>query len=169
MDKQPALALIEQIRRQPDRPGAEITAQRLQEMLRSMAADGARRDDPTREIFARMGDKWSTLLLLLLSAGNFRHSLLRRLVSTMGTEGRISQRMLTLRLRMLERDGLIVRSTISTQPPGVEYGLTDLGRSLIAQIETMLQWIRAHDEQIRAARERFEQTAAQSQTEAELT
>src|SRR3984957_1625418 len=128
----------------------------LELLVRAMARDGAQRDQPMREVFARIGDKWSTLLLHLLRTGNYRHAVLRRLVSTVGAEGRISQRMLTLRLRTLERDGLIVRHVIaSSHPPGVEYALTELGQSLTAQIESLMQWIRDHMARILQARESF--------------
>jgi DNA-binding HxlR family transcriptional regulator len=128
----------------------------LETLVRAMARDGVQRDQPMREVFARIGDKWSTLLLHLLRTGNYRHAVLRRLVSTVGAEGRISQRMLTLRLRTLERDGLIERRVIpTTHPPGVEYALTELGRSLSAQIESLMQWIRDHMAQILQARTRF--------------
>src|ERR1700689_4066307 len=134
--------------------GSEMAA--LEALVRSMARDGVQRDQPMREVFARIGDKWSTLLLHLLRTGNYRHAVLRRLVSTVGAEGRISQRMLTLRLRTLERDGLIERRVIPTShPPGVEYALTELGRSLSAQIETLMQWIRDHMAQILQARAQF--------------
>src|ERR1700689_1426179 len=129
---------------------------RLEALVRAMARDGVQRDQPMREVLARIGDKWSTLLLHLLRTGNYRHAVLRRLVSTVGAEGRISQRMLTLRLRTLERDGLIERRVISiTHPPGVEYALTDLGRSLTIQIEQLMQWIREHMQQILEARAQF--------------
>ena len=132
----------------------------LETLVRSMARDGVQRDQPMREVFARIGDKWSTLLLHLLRTGNYRHAVLRRLVSTVGAEGRISQRMLTLRLRTLERDGLIERRVIATtHPPGVEYALTELGRSLSAQIESLMQWIRDHMAQILEARTRFSESA----------
>jgi DNA-binding HxlR family transcriptional regulator len=121
-----------------------------------MAADGVLREDPMREVFARIGDKWSTLLLLLLRTGNYRHAVLRRLVSAVGSEGRISQRMLTLRLRALERDGLIARRVISMQPPGVEYGLTELGAGLLQQVDIVMQWVRTHNAEIRRARLEFE-------------
>jgi DNA-binding HxlR family transcriptional regulator len=128
----------------------------LELLVRAMARDGAQRDQPMREVFARIGDKWSTLLLHLLRTGSYRHAVLRRLVSTVGAEGRISQRMLTLRLRTLERDGLIERHVIaSSHPPGVEYALTALGHSLTAQIEILMQWIRDHMAQILQARARF--------------
>ena len=137
-------------------PGNEAALAQLGAMVRNMAADGVRREDPMREVFARIGDKWSTLLLLLLRTGNYRHAVLRRLVSAVGSEGRISQRMLTLRLRALERDGLIARRTILTQPPGVEYGLTELGSSLMQHIDVMMQWVRTHIAEIRQARQEFE-------------
>jgi DNA-binding HxlR family transcriptional regulator len=147
-------------------PGNDAALAQLGTMVRSMAADGVRREDPMREVFARIGDKWSTLLLLLLRTGNYRHAVLRRLVSAVGSEGRISQRMLTLRLRALERDGLIVRRTISTQPPGVEYGLTELGSGLMQQVDIMMQWIRTHIAEIRHARQEFEASDAQGIAEA---
>jgi DNA-binding HxlR family transcriptional regulator len=142
-------------------PGNEAALAQLGAMVRSMAADGVRREDPMREVFARIGDKWSTLLLLLLRTGNYRHAVLRRLVSAVGSEGRISQRMLTLRLRALERDGLIARRTISRQPPGVEYGLTELGSSLMQHIDVMMQWVRTHIDEIRRARQEFAASGAQ--------
>jgi DNA-binding HxlR family transcriptional regulator len=111
-------------------------------------------------VLARIGDKWSTLLLHLLRTGNYRHAVLRRLVSAVGAEGRISQRMLTLRLRALERDGLLERRVVpDTHPPGVEYALTELGQSLTAQIESLMQWIRDHMARILQARERFGRSA----------
>jgi DNA-binding HxlR family transcriptional regulator len=148
-------------------PGNEAALAQLGAMVRNMAADGVLREDPMREVFARIGDKWSTLLLLLLRTGNYRHAVLRRLVSAVGSEGRISQRMLTLRLRALERDGLIARRVISTQPPGVEYGLTELGSGLMQQIDIMMQWIRAHIAEIRRARQQFEASDTQNSSDAE--
>src|SRR5580698_9350780 len=139
-------------------PAQDVTGslEQLRSLVRSMADDGVRLEDPMRELPARLGDKWSTLLLLLLRTGSYRHAVLRRLVSAVGSEGRISQRMLTLRLRALERDGLIARRTISTQPPGVEYGMTELGSGLLLQIDSMMQWVRTHMAEIRGARQEFE-------------
>jgi DNA-binding HxlR family transcriptional regulator len=133
---------------------------KLQAMVRAMARDGTRREDPMRELFARVGDKWSMLLLHLLRTGSYRHAVLRRLVSAVGIEGRISQRMMTLRLRALERDGLIVREVTSSHPPGVEYALTELGTRLLEQLDGVMQWIRDNLAEIRLARERFESAAA---------
>jgi DNA-binding HxlR family transcriptional regulator len=142
------------------RGGDDVALERLRSMVRHMAEDGIRRDQPMREVLARAGDKWSSLLLLLLNAGSFRHGLLRRLVAAVGAEGHISQRMLTLRLRSLERDGMIARTTLAGQPPGVEYSLTPLGAGFVAQLDAIMQWIRGHQAQIRAARERFEREQA---------
>ena len=97
-------ALLGQDRDPAQSPAAR---ERLHALVRDMARDGHRRSDPIREVFARLGDRWSVLLLLLLRASDFRHATLRRLVGTVAAEGEISQRMLTLRLRSLESDGLI--------------------------------------------------------------
>jgi len=154
------LRLILGIGRPSGHHASELAA--LETLVRAMARDGVQRDQPMREVCARIGDKWSTLLLHLLRTGNYRHAVLRRLVSAVGAEGRISQRMLTLRLRTLERDGLIERRVIAgTHPPGVEYALTELGQSLSAQIEKLMQWIRDHMAQILQARVRFTEAADQ--------
>ncbi|MFO1410876.1 MAG: helix-turn-helix domain-containing protein [Steroidobacteraceae bacterium] len=144
--------LLEQ---EPAGPERTATEGRLQAMLAQMVADGARREDPIREVMARLGDKWSPLLLLLLAKGSFRHATLRRLVSLVSTEGRISQRMLTLRLRSLERDGLVSREIIATHPPGVRYALTPLGYGLVEQYESLMEWTRRHSTAIRGARAAF--------------
>jgi DNA-binding HxlR family transcriptional regulator len=145
-------------------PAADTASalERLQAMVGSMAKDGVRREDPMRELFARVGDKWSLLLLHLLRTSSYRHAILRRLVSAVGIEGRISQRMLTLRLRALERDGLIARNVIPGHPPGVEYALTALGAHLLTHLDGVMQWIRDHMPEIRLARARFEAAQADS-------
>jgi DNA-binding HxlR family transcriptional regulator len=109
-----------------------------------------------REVFARLGDKWSMLLLLLLRAGPFGHATLRRLVTIIGSDARISQRMFTLRLRSLERDGLIVRTITPVAPPRVTYALTDLGRELMARVDDLMGWIGRNAAAIRAARDVFD-------------
>jgi DNA-binding HxlR family transcriptional regulator len=145
-------ALLEQ---EPDTPARAESLAQLQSLVQHMAADGVRRDDPIREVFARLGDKWSPLLLLLLAAGSFRHATLRRLVGLTSADGRISQRMLTLRLRSLERDGMIRRHLIDSHPPGVLYSITPAGRGLVGQIEALMAWTRQHAAAIRRAREEF--------------
>lgn len=157
------LQAVEKILQQAsDLANRDTALKQLSELIASMARDGATRDHPVREIPARMGDRWSSLLLLLLRTGSYRHSTLRRLVSTMSSEGKISQRMLTLRLRTLERDGLITRHATNTHPPGMEYELTALGRSLLEQIDQLMDWVRRNSPQIIAAREQFNQRSEES-------
>lgn len=138
-----------------DPPHAPQVRERLHALVRDMARDGHRRSDPIREVFARLGDRWSVLLILLLRSSDFRHATLRRLVGTMAAEGEISQRMLTLRLRHLERDGLISRRVLPTNPPGVVYALRAPGHGLAAQIDALMDWTREHSAAILAAQSRF--------------
>jgi DNA-binding HxlR family transcriptional regulator len=151
------LAAVErELARSPDATLAPDAGVQLEALIRRMAADGnPGRNDPTREVLARLGDKWSPLLLLVLRTGSFRHSTLRRLVGTIATEGDISQRMLTLRLRDLERDGLISRQVVSEVPPAVLYALTAAGLGLVQQLDALLTWASQHREAIRAAQQRF--------------
>lgn len=148
-------ALEKTLQQAGDLSDREGTRQRLTDLVHAMSRDGTARDLPLREIPARLGDRWSSLLMILLSTGTFRHSTLRRLVTVTSAEGKISQRMLTLRLRTLERDGLVMRRPTDTHPPGMEYSLTDLGRSLLQQTEALMNWTRTHNAEIMAARERF--------------
>ena len=103
-----------------------------------------------REVLNRVGDKWSVLVVALLGDGKKRFSELRRSI-----EG-ISQRMLTLTLKGLERDGLITRTMYPTIPPRVEYELTKLGRSLLIPITGLGAWAAQNRERIQAARERYD-------------
>ncbi|MGH9466142.1 MAG: winged helix-turn-helix transcriptional regulator [Terriglobales bacterium] len=102
----------------------------------------------------QIGDKWSVLLIVLLRDGPCRFNQLRRAV-----EG-ISQRMLTLTLRGLERDGLVLRTVTPTTPPRVDYALTPMGRTLLGVLQQMADWAERHRPQIQTARERFDRAAA---------
>ncbi len=104
-------------------------------------------------VLARVGDKWSVLIVALLGDGPKRFNEIKRLV------GGISQRMLTLTLRGLERDGLVTRTVFPTVPPRVDYELTELGRSLWRPVEALGAWARANQAQIEAARRRFDARA----------
>jgi len=128
----------------------------LQALATQMARNGTARDNPQREVFARLGDKWSTLLLLILKAGPMRHGLLRRIVDLLADEDHISPRILTLCLRALERDGFVDRAVFATLPPSVEYSLTELGRELVLQQEQMRDWVTARAPRILAARATYE-------------
>lgn len=100
-----------------------------------------------REILNRVGDKWSVLVIVLLRDGPKRFSELRRTI-----EG-ISQRMLTLTLRGLERDGLVTRTLYPTIPPRVDYGLTGLGRTLLEPLQALAAWAAEHRLEIQEARD----------------
>ena len=104
------------------------------------------------EILARVGDKWTVLVVSELGGGPKRFNELRRSL------GSISQRMLTLTLRSLERDGFVTRTVFPTVPPRVDYELTDLGRSLLVPVSSLGLWARQNREGIQQARRRFDGT-----------
>src|ERR1700733_15990035 len=101
------------------------------------------------QVLARVGDKWSVLIVSLLGEGPRRFNEIKRMV------GGISQRMLTLTLRGLERDGLVTRTVFPTIPPRVDYELTDLGRGLWKPVEALGKWAADHQPEIEGARSRF--------------
>ena len=102
------------------------------------------------EVLARVGDKWTVLVVSTLGDGPRRFNELRRAL------GSISQRMLTLTLRGLERDGLVTRTVFPTVPPRVDYELTDLGRSLLEPVKGLGAWALTHRPHIQEARKRFD-------------
>jgi DNA-binding HxlR family transcriptional regulator len=104
-------------------------------------------------VLARVGDKWSVLIVRLLGNGPVRFNEIKRQVDG------ISQRMLTLTLRGLERDGLVSRSVTPSIPPRVDYELTDLGRSLWDPVEALGRWAFDHRGEIRKAQEIFDRRA----------
>lgn len=106
-----------------------------------------------RDVLNRVGDKWSVQIVGLLGDGPMRFSELRRAI-----EG-ISQRMLTLTLRGLERDGLIARTVFPEIPPRVEYELTRLGQTLLDPIRQLAEWAGDNRTSIQAAREKFDAAA----------
>ena len=105
-----------------------------------------------REVLNRVGDKWSVMIVSMLEEPK-RFSELRR-----GVEG-ISQRMLTLTLRGLERDGLVTRKVFPTIPPRVDYALTPLGRTLLEPVQALGAWAVENRQQIQDARDRFDKKA----------
>ncbi len=102
------------------------------------------------EVLARVGDKWTVLVVGTLGDGPKRFNELRRAL------GSISQRMLTLTLRALERDGLVTRTVFPTIPPRVDYELTRLGHSLLAPVSGLSLWARQNRSAIEAARRQFD-------------
>jgi DNA-binding HxlR family transcriptional regulator len=111
---------------------------------------------PVREVLDRIGDKWSVLVVSLLGDGPKRFSELRRSIDG------ISQRMLTLTLRGLERDGLVTRTVYPTVPPRVDYELTSLGRTLLVPIMALSAWADENRRKIQEARARFDAKAARA-------
>lgn len=105
---------------------------------------------PVRNVLDRIGDKWTTLIVLALAQRPHRFSAVRRAVPD------ISKRMLTQTLRNLERDGLLSRQVFPTKPPSVEYRLTSLGRSLLGPLATLIAWAEETKDQIRQARTAFD-------------
>ena len=103
------------------------------------------------EVLARIGDRWTILTIGLLSAGPLRFNELRRAI-----EG-VTQRMLTLTLRGLERDGLVVRTTYPTTPPAVEYALSERGRTLFDPLIALAHWGREHRPGIEQSRQHYDQ------------
>jgi len=104
----------------------------------------------TREILDRIADKWSLHIVAVLANGPRRFNELKR-----GIDG-ISQRMLTLTLRGLERDGLLTRTMYPTIPPRVDYELTDMGRTLLKPVMALVNWANDNQVAIAEAQTRFD-------------
>lgn len=102
------------------------------------------------DVLARVGDKWSVLAVSKLGGGAKRFNELRREI------GGISQRMLTLTLRGLERDGLVARRIVPSSPPGVEYDLTALGRDLLQPVSALSAWAIRNQGKIEQSRAKFD-------------
>ncbi|GAA2865888.1 DNA-binding HxlR family transcriptional regulator [Aminobacter niigataensis] len=108
---------------------------------------------PIREVLDRVGDTWSILVVINLQEQPVRFNALKRSI-----EG-ISQRMLTVTLRSLERDGLVTRTVRPTTPPEVEYGLTELGQSIAVPIAALGDWAAANRDRMRCSRDSFDAQA----------
>ena len=110
------------------------------------------------EVLSRVGDKWSVLVVMMLSDGPRRFNELKRMI------GKISQRMLTLTLRGLERDGLVTRTVTPTNPPRVDYELTELGSSLRCPVHALGTWVMQNIDTIEKARDDFDRRLEESET-----
>jgi DNA-binding HxlR family transcriptional regulator len=114
-------------------------------------------DDPeceVRTILDRIADKWSLLVICVLADGTLRFGELRREIDG------ISQRMLTLTLRQLEREGLVTRTVFPVVPPRVDYELTELGATLLDTIQALVAWAGKHGNEIKEARATYDARAA---------
>ncbi|MEV7139944.1 winged helix-turn-helix transcriptional regulator [Streptomyces tauricus] len=110
-----------------------------------------REDCQVRQILDRVADKWSLLVIALLESRRLRFTELRREIDG------ISQRMLTVTLRQLERDGLVKRTVHPVVPPRVEYELTPLGGTLHATIRSLVTWTEMHQGEIAMARAAYDE------------
>ena len=125
-------------------------------LQRKMAQFGNRRNDPVRMIQSYLGDRWSSLIMHLLSGGMLRHVELRRLICALSAEHDISQRVLTLKLKVLERDGIVLRTVTTDVPPRVEYALSTLGLAAYDHFASLVSWAEEASIPIRAARESYD-------------
>jgi DNA-binding HxlR family transcriptional regulator len=109
--------------------------------------------EPCRRIsslLARVGDKWTLLVVRELKGGPRRFSEIRRAL------GSISQKMLTTTLRALERDGFVTRTVFPTIPPRVDYDLTNLGRDLLVPVTALSEWALKNAERVESAQRKFD-------------
>jgi DNA-binding HxlR family transcriptional regulator len=113
-----------------------------------------RNDCEVRQILDRIADKWSLLAISLLEERTLRFTELQRQIDG------VSQRMLTVTLRQLERDGLVQRTVYPVVPPRVEYALTPLGRTLHATIQSLVAWTEQHQSEIATARSAYDMASA---------
>ncbi|WP_219470421.1 winged helix-turn-helix transcriptional regulator [Nonomuraea rhizosphaerae] len=109
-----------------------------------------REDCEVRQILDRVADKWSLLVIALLDCQSLRFSQLRREIDG------VSQRMLSVTLRHLERDGLVTRTVHPVVPPRVDYALTPLGRTLHETIKSLVTWTELHRREIAEARAAYD-------------
>lgn len=108
-------------------------------------------DTPARQTLDRIADKWTALVVCVLNRGPRRYNQIRRELPM------ISQRMLSVTLKGLERDGIAYRRVLASEnPPGVEYGLTPLGRTLNGPLEAIVSWAFEHREETEEARRRYD-------------
>ena len=109
---------------------------------------------PSRQVLARISDKWVTLILVALASGPLRYSDLGRVITG------VSQKMLTQTLRTLERDGLVARAVTASVPVRVDYQLTPLGDSLMPAVHAVKAWAEEHISEIEASRAAYDQQAS---------
>lgn len=131
--------------------GSELEKAKRKSGIAALSFDPA--DCPIRDVMDKISGKWSLLLMLELQQGAKRFGALRRGVAD------ISQRMLTQTLRDLQRDGYVNRTVFPTQPPSVEYALTELGMSLMDSIQQLVDWSVRNHAVIRDARLQFDEAA----------
>lgn len=123
----------------------------MTEGLRGICGEASADSAPLRVVLDRMSDKWSLLVIGTLEGGPMRFTAVQRAIPG------ISQRMLTVTLRSLERDGLVSRRSYDESPPRVEYTVTELGRTLIAPAIGLVRWAHEHHRELQAHRDAFDE------------
>lgn len=131
-------------------PVREALAARFQDW---MAADLAPEHCPARDVFDRIGDRWTALIIVALAKEPRRFAALLRLIPD------ISRKMLTQSLRSLERDGLVTRHVFPTKPPAVEYRLSPLGESILEPLVALVAWAERTRPAVLEARARFDRAS----------
>jgi DNA-binding HxlR family transcriptional regulator len=121
-----------------------------------MVEFGAERKNPIVSVVDHIGNYWRNWLLVILHTGSYRPSKISKILEALDPSHPISQRMLTLNLRLLERDGLIERKVICTHTNHVEYSLTALGDQLAGQLKSLIEWVGDHASEIAEARIAFD-------------
>lgn len=120
----------------------------------SWPADPYAQDCPTRQVLDRIADKWTVLLLILLSRRSWRFNELRREI------GGLTQKMASQTLKGLERDGLVTRKVTPTVPVTVEYSITPLGRTLSETVDSLRIWAEQHLPDVAKAQKQYDRTKA---------
>ena len=105
------------------------------------------------DVLARVGDKWSILVIAMLARGSMRFTEIKRSI------GSISQKVLTTTLRGLERDGYLSRTVTPSIPPRVDYELTELGHDVLVPVKALASWALSQRERVERARLEFDRTA----------
>ncbi|MEU7424303.1 helix-turn-helix domain-containing protein [Streptomyces sp. NPDC040750] len=129
---------------------ATMTAAQRREQARA-DYDAFLRDCPTNQLLGRLSDKWVGLVVAALAAGPMRYSGLGRKIAG------VSPKMLTQTLRALERDGIVTRTVTPSVPVRVDYALTPLGAGLAGLLSAVKQWAETHMDEVREARERYDE------------
>lgn len=133
--------------------------ERLRALEAEMVAYEVTPDGPSRLLLSHLGERWSVFLLYLLSTGRYRHAEVRRIINGFAPrfgETQISARVLTERLRDLERDGFVRRHVGSGKLPPVDYTLTPIGQSLMVPIRALMDWSASHGNAMRDAQHHFD-------------
>ncbi|CAN7597877.1 winged helix-turn-helix transcriptional regulator [Mesorhizobium caraganae] len=130
--------------------GKVINLKSKMEIYKAISDGGNIANCPVRDVIQGVSGKWRSLLMMALAEQPYRFGELRRLVPD------ISQRMLTQTLHDLQRDGYVHREVFPTKPPGVEYSLTDLGRSMFGAFHQLILWAELNHDAVRKARAAFD-------------